>query len=523
MRLALIYPPFHHKAFNENLRTVDEEFGVFPHIGFGWVAGEARAAGWEVRLFDAAVDGASYDETLRRVRAWNPDLLGFAAHAVQTFRDMLGWAARFKEDTGLPILAGGYEAAHYPREILSHRCFDFLCQGGVRPFLGEFLRAFERQAGYERVAGLGYRDLGEIRLNPRAGEVPFDRMPPPDRGIFDNSRYWSHVSQRRNFTVGMSSVGCPYGCDFCCMRTSGFTAKPATAVFAEMEECVRRHGIREIDWFDPVMLHDKRRIDELAGLLIGSGLDIIWSTRTRVEPMLESRRGGKVDVAFVARLAEAGCRRLFIGVESANADIQRGLHKGLDVRPVRDVFACLRDHGIMVLGFFMIGSPGETRATARQTIDYARSLPLDYAQFSMTTMKPHTRLAAEHLEPALGMDYWREYVLGTVAERVLPAPWTDLTREEIEELTKLGYLRFYFRPGYIASMLRKVRSPEELAKYVRVALQMALRPAAFGLSGPPPRNRARRVLRAAFEGGLSLARRALGARPGGLSTTRRCV
>jgi radical SAM superfamily enzyme YgiQ (UPF0313 family) len=426
---------------------------------------------------------------------------------------MLGWARRFKDETGLPILAGGYEAAHYPREIMSHRCFDDLCLGGVRPFRAEFLRAFERQAGYERVRGLAFREGGETRFNPRAADVPFDRMPPPDRGIFDNSRYWSHVSQRRNFTVGMSSVGCPYGCDFCCMRATGFTARPATAVFAEMEQCVRLHGIREIDWFDPVMLHDKRRILELADLLIESRLDVIWSTRTRIEPMLESRRGGRVDEAFVARLAESGCRRLFIGVESANADIQRGLHKGLDVTPVRDVFACLRDHGIMVLGFFMIGSPGETRATAVQTIEYARSLPLDYAQFSMTTMKPHTRLAAEHLEPALGMDYWREYVVGTVEERVLPAPWTALTRAEIEELTKLGYLRFYFRPGYIAGMLRKVRSPEELARYVRVALQMALRPAAFGLSGPPPRNRAARVFRAAVEAGLGLARRALRSLP----------
>ncbi len=506
MRLALIYPPFCHKAFNENLRTVDEEFGVFPYLGFGWVAGEARAAGWEVRLFDAAMGGASYAETLELVRAWDPDLLGFAAHAVQTFHDMLGWARRFKDDTGLPILAGGYEAAHYPREIMSHGCLDYLCLGGVKPFLGEFLRAFERQAGHESVRGLAFRHAGEPRFNPRAEDVPFDRMPPPDRGIFDNTRYWSHVSQRRNFTVGMSSVGCPYGCDFCCMRATGFTARPATAVFAEMEECVRRHGIREIDWFDPVMLHDKKRIDELADLLIGSGLDITWSTRTRVEPMLTSRRGGAVDEAFIARLAESGCRRLFIGVESANEDILRGLHKGLDVTPVRDVFACLRDHGIMVLGFFMIGSPGETRATAEQTIAYARSLPLAYAQFSMTTMKPHTRLAAKHMEPSLGMDYWREYVLGNVEERPLPAPWTDLSRDEIEELTKQAYLGFYFRPEYVMGMLRKVRSPEELAKYVRVALQMALRPAAFGLSARPSRNRALRPFRAAFEAGLALAR-----------------
>ena len=50
MKLALVYPPFHPKRFNENLATVDDQFGTFPHIGFGWVAAVAKASGWEVRL-----------------------------------------------------------------------------------------------------------------------------------------------------------------------------------------------------------------------------------------------------------------------------------------------------------------------------------------------------------------------------------------------------------------------------------------------------------------------------------------
>jgi anaerobic magnesium-protoporphyrin IX monomethyl ester cyclase len=474
MKLALVYPPFRHKAFNENLVTVDDEFGVFPYISYGYVAGEARAAGWDARLFDAAADESGYPETLAAVEAYGPDLLAFPAHAVQTFRDMLAWAERFKRDTGLPILVGGYETEHYPREIMAHVCFDYMCRGGAVPFLGEFLGAFGRSDGYGAVPGLVHREGGELRWNPRAEEVPFDRLPIPTRDIFDNTLYRSHVSQRSSFTVGMSSVGCPFGCDFCCMRKTGFVARSARQVFDEMAGCVARHDIHEIDWFDPVMLQDKRRIEELADRLIEARLDVIWSTRTRVEPLLSSRRGGRPDEAFIAKLAASGCRRLFVGIESANAAILTGIHKSLDVTPVHDVCGALRDHGIMVLGFFMIGSPGETRATARETIAFARSLPLDYAQFSMTTMKPHTALAEQHMERAMGMDYWREYMLGNVEERPLPTPWTELGRDEIERLARRGYLEFYFRPGYVLDMLRKVESMEELARYVRVALRMAL-------------------------------------------------
>jgi hypothetical protein len=116
-----------------------------------------------------------------------------------------------------------------------------------------------------------------------------------------------------------------------------------------------------------------------------------------------------------------------------------------------------------------------------ETIRFARSLPLDYAQFSMTVMKPHTALEKKYMEPALGMDYWREYMLGRADERTLPMPWTDLTRDEIEALTKRAYLMFYTRPEHILRILHEVESPGELAKYVRVALQLALRPVASGM------------------------------------------
>ena len=75
MKLALIYPPFFHKKFNENLPTVDDEFGLFPHIGFAWVAAVAKQVGAEVRLFDAAATKYSYDEVLKEVEDFNPHQL----------------------------------------------------------------------------------------------------------------------------------------------------------------------------------------------------------------------------------------------------------------------------------------------------------------------------------------------------------------------------------------------------------------------------------------------------------------
>src|SRR3989338_8277112 len=476
MKIALIYPPFFHKKFNENLPTVDDEFGLFPHIGFGWVSAAAKRTSHDVKLFDAVASKYDYATVLKEVQRYNPDVLGFAAHAIQTFRDMLLWAIKFKRDTGLPILVGGYEDKIYPLEIMEHGCFDFLCAGAALMFTGPFLNALHRGKGYDEVPDLYYRVNGRVKKTHDALFLPFQDHPHPDRSIFPNERYYSHVSSRSNFTVGMSQVGCPYSCSFCCMRQSGFDARTPIQLADEMQECVEKYNIHEIDWFDPVMLHDRQRILDLADELKRRKLDIIWSTRTRVDSLSFRNSDGKVDEKLIQALAESGCKRLFFGIESGDDQILRNMKKASETNNMRKVLDAVSAHGIRPLGFFMIGNPGETKESAHKTIRFAKSLPLDYAQFSITIMKPHSELEKENFTALKGINYWREYLRGSVEERVLPSPWTELSRAELEDLARKAYLYFYFRPTYIWRMITRLESFQEFMRYVRVFLQLILRP-----------------------------------------------
>jgi len=476
MKIALVYPPFYHKKFNENLPTVDDEFGLFPHIGFGWVAAAVKQAGHEVKLFDAAARKCNYDSVLRDVKDYNPDVLGFAAHAIQTWRDMLLWAVKFKRDTNLPVLVGGYEAKIYPMEIMEQQCFDYLCVGEVITFMGPFLDALQKGYGYDKVPDLFYRKNGRVLRTFDARHLPFSEHPHPDRSIFHNELYGSHVSSRSNFTVGMSEVGCPYPCSFCSMRHTGFDARTPIQVADEMQECVEVYNIHEIDWFDPVMLHDRQRMLDLSQELKRRKLDIIWSTRARLDSLSFKHTSGKIDEQLIKAIAESGCKRLFFGIESGDDQILRNIKKGIKTENVKKVLDAVVAHGIRPLGFFMIGNPGETKQSVYKTIDLAKSLPLDYAQFTITIMKPHSELEKDNVTSTKGMNYWREYIRGTVDEQVLPTPWTQLSRAEIEVLTRKAYLRFYVRPKYIWMMIRRLESVGELMRYVRVFFQILLRP-----------------------------------------------
>lgn len=479
MRLALIYPPFFHKAFNENLPTVDDEFGLFPYISFGYVATLAKKAGWDVCLFDSAARQTTYDKTLVEVLEYKPDLLAFAAHAPQTFHDMLLWAKRLKQDTGLPTLVGGYMTKSYAEEVMSHTCFDYMCKGDSLNFFGPFLYSFEHNSNFDQVPDLYYRSNGILKFTAQSLPIHFKNFPIIDRSIFQPELYYSHVSQRNYFTIGMSSRGCPYSCIFCNMADTGFEGRTPEQVADEMQECREKYGIREIDWFDPVMFQQRSRAMGIAHELIKRKIDIIWSARVRIDSLALEGTGEQSmipDEKFIEALALSGCRRLFVGIESGDQDVLDAISKKLRPSGIKEILDCATKHGIRILGFFMIGNPLETYETVEKTIRLAKSLPLDYAQFSITVAKPDTQLDKQELQVVMKMDYWREYIKGNQPERVLPTPWNNLTREESEALAKKAYFQFYFRPLYVWKIIKRIESFEELARYVRVALQLFIRP-----------------------------------------------
>lgn len=477
MKIAIIYPPFFHKLFNENLPTVDDEFGLFPHVNFGYVSVAAKEAGSEVKLFDAAAQKTSYEEVLEDVKKYNPDIIAFTAHAVQTFRDMLLWAEKIKKDLDLPVLVGGYEAKIYPKEIMSHHCFDYLCSGEVMNFLGPFLKAFIGEIPFETVPDLYFRKDGELVSTFAGPYIPFKDFPIPDRSIFDNSLYYSHVSTQKNFSIGMTSIGCPYTCSFCCMASTGFDGRTAKQIAEEIKQCYHEYGIEEFDWFDPIMFRDRKRTLELAQEIKNLNLPIIWSTRTRIDSLaLKGSKSHLPDIDLIKALADSGCKRVFVGIESGDDEVLKAISKGQKTRGVSHILETVSEQGIRVLGFFMIGNPAETPTSINKTIKLAKSLSLDYAQFSITVIKPHTRLNDEFMKNTIKIDYWKEYILGNVEEMVLPTPWIELTRAELEAHTKRAYISFYFRPKYILKMLLRIRSFGEFFKYSRVAMQILLKP-----------------------------------------------
>ncbi|MFH0985835.1 MAG: radical SAM protein [Candidatus Omnitrophota bacterium] len=459
MRVALVHCPFDHRSFSENLAVVDREFCHAPPIILAYVAAILEKAGHKVLIVEANALKLSREQTLRILKDFSPDLLGFRVDTYW-FHRVVEWASFFKERLKVPVVVGGINMALYPRESLAHPCFDYGVLGEANESLPQLLTALEKGTPLASVPGLAYRAEGEVLVNPVALHmIAFDDYPFPARHLLPNHIYSSFTSQRKNFTIMLTSTGCPCGCSFCAISRNPFRHRSARSVVDEVEECYNDYNVREIDFFSASFFVSKDFVMEFCREMTRRRIQVEWSCRSRVD---------QVDKELLKEAYAAGCRKIYYGIESVEEDVLKNVCKGIHAGQVRDAVAWTRAAGIGTLGFFMVGNPGDDRKSILATIDFAKELKLDYVQVCRAIAKPNTGLN-DRMIASGGRDYWREYILNEDAVTAFPTPWTLFSRREADEYIKWFYRSFYLRPGYIGRRLMSVKSWDELFRFVRVA------------------------------------------------------
>ena len=168
--------------------------------------------------------------------------------------------------------------------------------------------------------------------------------------------------------------------DFKAIFGNKFRPRSAENVVAEWEELIHKHGAQAITISDDNFTTFPKRVFKICELLHEKKLTKYpWtcSNGIRVET-------AKVDLLRAMR--KAGCKTVAFGIESGSQKVLDQMQKGITLERVRDAVKNARKAGITnITGFFMIGTPWDTAETTEETIKFALSLPLDYAQFAIST------------------------------------------------------------------------------------------------------------------------------------------
>jgi len=461
MRIALIFCPFSHRKFEEDLECVSSNFGVYPPLGLAYAASILEKAGHNVIIIDANALKLSKEETLDRIKVFNPQLLGFMLTAYM-FRLTLEWIKYLKKNTGLPVLVGNINVQLYPNETLSHDEINYGIIGPAHESLPKLISAMENKTDISQIEGICYKKDGKIIIKqPESFKEDFNNLPFPARHLLPNDKYCQFISKRKNFSILVTTKGCKYNCKFCYLTKIPYTERDVNNVIEEIEECYYKYNVREIDFFEASLVANRKRTIKICKELIKRKLNLEWSCRARVD---------EIDDELLKIMRKAGCRRIYYGIESGDQEILNKNSKGITLNQIKNAIRLTKKNKIKTLGFFMVGQVGDTKETVEKTIRFMKSLSLDYIQVGRTIPKPCSYLD-NLLQQKTNKDYWRDYVLGKEEEKRIPTPWTELTEEEKFEAIKRMYKQLYLSPWYILKTLLSIRSFGEFKRYAKAGLK----------------------------------------------------
>jgi len=412
-------------------------------------------AGHGCRFIDGAARELSLEETRSEVVAFRPEMVVIQATTPSIYSD-LAYARMCKETVGdgpLTVMVGAHGSAE-PDDTLqkSDGFLDVVVRGEYDYTLRDLAAGLARS----EVEGISYVADGRVIHNPARSLIEnLDELPFPAWHHIDPHDY-PDAGKLVPFITLMGGRGCEGHCTFCLfpqvMYGRHYRARSPERVVDEMEYDLRLFPFLEEIMFEDDTLTLRPHLPRLRAIceeILRRGIKIPWSANARADLR---------DIQTLRLMKRAGCRMLCVGFEFGNQQILNNVRKGIRLEHMREFAALAGEAGIRVHGCFMIGGPGETRETASQTIEFARRLPIDTAQFSGVCAYPGTEYYDWVRENGyLVPQDWPQWVDENLEQRaIINLP--QLSVDEINELVDQGLREFYLRPRQMWRMLRNIRS-----------------------------------------------------------------
>ena len=313
--------------------------------------------------------------------------------------------ARRAKQTGAFVVMGGPHPGYVADETLASGDVDAVAIGEGEATLLELVRAVEAGRPVEGLGGTAVRRDGRIIVGPpRPFIESLDDLPLPARDLVPFDRYRTTQIGERPVTQIVTSRGCSHDCHFC--SSSRFWGRKLRfrsieSVIAEIGEIYDRYGFRAVAFVDDNFAARPDRVVAISEAILSRNWDLWWWCFARADNLV--RHPEMVEI-----MARSGCRTVYVGVESANEQSLLDYGKRSDCETVREAFALLKRHGIEICASYILGGLAEDHASTEATIELARQLDSNVAQFSILTPYPGTRLF-EQLQDRLRHRDWRRY------------------------------------------------------------------------------------------------------------------
>jgi radical SAM superfamily enzyme YgiQ (UPF0313 family) len=336
-----------------------------PPLGLAYLAAALQAARVEVRVLDLVVFPYSEAALAQVLEEFRPDVAGLTAVTMNVDRALAVAADVKRLAPEIVTVMGGPHVTFSARATLATcQALDAVVLGEGEQTLADLCRALECGDGLGSVKGIAYRFGQELRFTPRRGFIrDLDRLPMPARELLPLGRY-----RALGMPISMTtSRGCPHACIFCVGRRmvgARVRFRSAARVVDELEQ-IARLGFHQVNLADDLFTADRRRCMDVCDEILRRGLSVKWTSFARVDTVSEGLLG---------RMRAAGCTAVSFGIESANPGILKTVRKRIRVDQIVAAVRMCGRTGVTPFASFILGLPGETPETLRETIEFGKCL-----------------------------------------------------------------------------------------------------------------------------------------------------
>lgn len=420
-RVALVYPYFRTRAPTELLLAP---------LGVAYLASQLHGLGIEARVFDCTF--STFEQIRKSLLAYRPEIVGIYS-MVTLSRNTFKIVEMVRKDfPDCLLVAGGPLPTLYPDRY--NRFFDVIFRGEADQSFPCFCQDFFALKGSskQRLSALPldcYPGLfifqGDLRINNPPVHHPeeqIDSFPLPYRDDFDHSAY-QHAGLLRDGVKTTSIIvtyGCPFDCDFCSRPVFGslFRRRNLDSVLEEVGH-IHQLGYDNLWIADDNFTLDHAYLEEFCRRMIGRNMT--WGCLSRVTGL-----GPKT-----ARLMKnAGCRRVYLGLESGSQETLQLMNKKATVEDGINAVRLFRSAAIEVAAFFIVGYPGEAVSSIEETFRFALTLPLDEISFNVPFPLPGSKLFERVVDLDMNRDWDIENEVTFVYDSEFDEGWI---RRRIEE------------------------------------------------------------------------------------------
>lgn len=353
-----------------------------PHLGLLYIASALLKEGFKVEVLDIKVAAEKEIDDFFNKKF---DVVGLSITSASFNRALLIIKKLKRSNPSVVIVVGGPHVSVSGTDVLEYDDINYAVFGEGEVTVVELLKQLDKnlKPGAKELGainGVIFRADNMVHMNaPRELIRDVDSIALPAFNLIPLERYNSYCI--------ITSRGCPFKCTYCSTPViwgGKWRARSPDNIMEEIELLAHKADGKVIYINDDNFTLDTKRAALICDKIISRDLNLRFSSM--------GIRADRVDLSLLRKMYKAGIVSLSIGVESANAQVLASINKGETLEDIRRGLALAKRAGMRVIGLFMIGNPGDTLSTVKETINFVLEEDFDEVIFALALPYPGTGL-----------------------------------------------------------------------------------------------------------------------------------